>query len=138
VGEHAGANYTEVNVIRLLLALVVSLGALLYVQVSNAGKFLPHRKGLSVEAKVEYFKRSLRHERQVVAFLESRQAPRTLERVTEIRWYRAAVRWHERLLARYSAKLRPVYTTTGAICATFGRYHRTQALGWSHEWKSGG
>lgn len=75
---------------------------------ARAGRFLPHKQGMTTVEKVAYFKRSLHHERQVVAWLESRFAPRTLERHTELRWYRAAVGWHERLLARYSAKLHPV------------------------------
>lgn len=62
---------------------------------------------MSTVEKVAYFKRSLHHERQVVAWLESRFAPRTLERHTELHWYRAAVRWHSRLLVRYTAKLQP-------------------------------
>lgn len=60
---------------------------------------------MTVQEKVAYFKMSLSHERQVVAWLESRKAPRTLDRRTELGWFRAAVRWHTRLLARYSAKL---------------------------------
>jgi hypothetical protein len=77
---------------------------------------------MSLEQKIAYFKRSLRHEQQVVSFLEGRQAPRTLERRSELQWFRSAVRWHTRLLARYSAKLTPVYSTAGAICSAFGRY----------------
>lgn len=72
-----------------------------------AGKFLPHKTGMTVPEKVAYFKRSIRHERQVVDWLESRQAPRTLERVSELGWYRAALRWHTTLLAQYMAKLLP-------------------------------
>lgn len=55
--------------------------------------------------KVAYFKRSLYHERQVVAWLSSSDAPRTLERRSQLGWYRAAVRWHTRLLAQYEWKL---------------------------------
>lgn len=74
---------------------------------ARAGEFLPHRSHLTVPEKVAYFKRSLKHERQVLAWLESRDAPRTLERRSQVGWFRAAVRWHERLLVQYQWKLQP-------------------------------
>jgi Transglycosylase-like domain len=77
---------------------------------ASPGRFLPHRPHLTLAQKVAYFSRSVRHERQVVAWLSSRQAPRTLERRSELRWFRQALAWHTRLLARYRAKLAPVYT----------------------------
>lgn len=74
---------------------------------ASGGKFLWHRKGLSLEQRVNYFRLSVRHERQVVAFLTSKQAPRTLERRSELGFFRAALAWHQRLLTRYAAKLGP-------------------------------
>lgn len=81
------------------------VAAFLFVPCSHAGRFLPHRAHLTTVEKVAYFKRSLRHERQVVAWLASADAPRTLERRSQLGWYRAAVRWHSRLLAQYEWKL---------------------------------
>ena len=89
---------------------------------AQAGKFLPHGKHLSLPQKVAYFRRSIAHERQVVRWLESREAPRTLERRSQLGWFRSALAWHRRLLTRYSAKLTPSYSTAGAICAVFGSY----------------
>lgn len=67
-----------------------------------------------MQQKVTYFQRSVRKDQTAIAFLTSRHAPRTLERRSELGWYRAAYRWHQRLLARYSAKLAPVYTDLSA------------------------
>jgi hypothetical protein len=74
---------------------------------AHSGRFLPHRPHLTLAGKVRYFERSVRHERQVVAWLKSRDAPRTLERRSELRWFKQALAWHRRLLIRYSARLRP-------------------------------
>lgn len=88
--------------------LAAALTAFLFTVPAHAGRFLPHKRHLTLEQKVAYFQRSLRHEHQVVAWLESAKAPRTLQRRSELGWYRAAVRWHSSLLAQYQAKLAPV------------------------------
>lgn len=62
-----------------------------------------------MQQKVSYFQRSVRKDRTAIAFLTSRHAPRTLERRSELDWYRAAYRWHTSLLRRYSAKLAPAW-----------------------------
>lgn len=72
------------------------------------GRFLPHAKHLTLQQKVSYFQRSIRKDSAVIAFLESRRAPRTLERRSELGWYRAALAWHRSLLRLYKSKLRPV------------------------------
>lgn len=104
---------------------------------AHAGRFLHHKQHLTTAQKVAYFKRSLRHERQVVAWLESRFAPRTLERHTELRWYRAAVSWHTRLLAQYKWKLKPpprIYA--GPCLAAIIDY---EGSGWDPQrWNGGG
>lgn len=69
--------------------------------------FLPHRAGLSPLERVSYFRRSVAADRRAIAWLESRRAPRTLERVSGLRWYRAALRWHTRLLAAAERRLEP-------------------------------
>src|SRR4051812_14293335 len=74
---------------------------------AHAGKFLWHRKHLSLAQKISYFRLSVRHERQAVAFLSSRHAPRTLERHTELRWHQASLRWAEFNLRHYQSKLAP-------------------------------
>lgn len=60
-----------------------------------------------MRAKVRYFERSIGQERRSIRWLESRWAPRTLERVSELGWNRRALRWHTALLAQYRAKLDP-------------------------------
>ncbi len=72
---------------------------------AHAGKFLPHKPHLTVKEKIAYFERSIRHDRQVIAWYLTPQAPRTLERVSEMGWYLKTLAWHQRLLARYRAKL---------------------------------
>ena len=74
---------------------------------AHAGHFLPHKHGMTVPEKVAYFKRSLHKDQTAIAFLTSKQAPRTLERRSELGWYRAALHWHESLYRRYSQKLQP-------------------------------
>lgn len=63
---------------------------------------------MTVPEKVAYFRRNIAQERQAIRWFESKFAPRTLQRVTELRWNRRAVRWMSALLVRYSAKLQPV------------------------------
>lgn len=92
---------------------------------AHAGRFLHHKQHMTLRQKVSFFQRSLRHERQALAWLRSRQAPRTLQRRSELAWERAAIRWHTRLLAQYQAKLAPrtrSYSVAGAICSAFGPY----------------
>lgn len=86
---------------------LVTAGLLFFAGSSEAARFLPHKHAMSVTEKVAYFKRSVRKDQTAIAFLTSRHAPRTLERRSELGWYREALRWHTRLLARYSAKLLP-------------------------------
>lgn len=103
------------------LATVIATAALFFTPAAGAGKFLPHKHGLSLEQKVAYFKRSVDRETRMVVWLESSRAPRTLERVTELGWFRAALAWHQRLLTRYQAKL-PRLSTVDTICSVFGGY----------------
>lgn len=88
---------------------------------SSAGRFLPHHEHLTLQQKVSYFERSVRKDQTAIAFLTSRHAPRTLERVGELGWSRAALRWHTGLLARYRSKLAPVYND-GPAWACIHRY----------------
>lgn len=76
--------------------------------------FLWHKKHMTLEAKVKYFKRSIGHENKAVVWLRRyrynlRHEKRTLaaahDTAGEIAWHKEARRWHTSLLARYSAKL---------------------------------
>lgn len=80
---------------------------LVLVPPAHAGRFLPHKPHLTVTEKVAFFKRSIRRETQMVVWLRSRHAPRTLERVSALWFYTHALAWHRRVLVRYEAKLRP-------------------------------
>lgn len=87
---------------------------------STAGRFLPHHEHLTLRQKVSYFQRSIRKDQTAIAWLTSRRAPRTLQRVSELGWSRRALRWHTALLRRYSAKLAPVYNDLGAWTCIHG------------------
>jgi hypothetical protein len=71
---------------------------------------------MTVPQKVAYFRRSVRHDRQMVAWFLSRQAPRTLERVTELGWTLRALAWHNALLRQYTAKLKPSPRVYAGAC----------------------
>lgn len=88
--------------------IVVSLvGLALTSQAGATPHFLPHGAHLSVKQKVAYFERSIHKDQTAIVFLTGKHAPRTLQRVSDLRWYRAATRWHNKLLVRYKAKLAP-------------------------------
>lgn len=86
------------------------------VATARAAHFLPHPRHMTVPAKVAYFKRSVAHDRQQIRWFLSRQAPRTLERVTEFGWYLRALTWHRGLLRLYSSKLLPDPRTYAGEC----------------------
>jgi len=89
--------------VRRLTIIVVSL-VLTSTTAEAKPHFLWHKKGLSQERKVAYFERSVKRDRWAVSFLTGR--PSKVAR-SDLRWYRAALKWHQELYARYKAKLVP-------------------------------
>jgi len=113
--EHPSPN--EEARVRLAAVLSATITLMLAAVGEAHAHFLPHRRHLSPQAKVRYFERSVRHDRQAIAWLRSRLAPRTLQRVRDLRWHTAALHWHLLLLADARGKLpRP------SVCSVWGVY----------------
>lgn len=102
------ATCTEWRQVKRFTFIVVSLVVLtLTSQAGASPKFLPHGKHLTLSQKVTYFERSVHKDQTAIAFLTSTTAPRTLQRIGDLHWYRTALRWHTGMLARYKARLAP-------------------------------
>jgi hypothetical protein len=97
------------RIVKKIALIVVSLIALTVTSqaVADTPQFLPHGKNLSTKEKVAYFEKSLRKDQTAIAWLSKPTAPRTLERVTNLAWYKAALKWHTSLPSKYKAKLAP-------------------------------
>jgi hypothetical protein len=79
--------------------------------------FLNHKRNLSLEQRIAYFKRSIAHSQHAILWYrnvqhdlrQSRRAPAAYSDVREaikrgLRFHQAALRWYRSLLARYQAR----------------------------------